>query len=169
MSSMGLQSEPPACSPQPSEDPAGRLGCPPNHLLLRSAEKTPPHRRFKGSPVPGHSPLGTCSPPSTGFTAQGKAVGRTDWAPAPSVHSQGWAWLASWASPLSPPGLGWNYTRALSRGAAQGREEEGCDPCPFPWQLPGSQHVSQAPGSPGPGAPLGQAEIRCLPLGKACV
>ncbi|CAI9157536.1 unnamed protein product [Rangifer tarandus platyrhynchus] len=117
---MGPQPDPSACSPQPSEDPAGRLGCPPNHLLLRRAEKTPPHRGFKGSPVQGTVPW-VPAPPSAGFTAPGKAVSRTDWAPAPSVHSQGWAWLASWASPLSPPGLGWNYTGALSQGAAQGR------------------------------------------------
>lgn len=149
---MGPQPDPSACSPQPSEDPASRLSCPPNHLLLRRAEKTPPHRGFKGSPVPEHSPLGT-RPPSAGFTAPGKAVSRTDWAPAPpSTLRAGPGW------PRGPPRFHPQAWGGITLGPSVGEQlragwEEGCDPCPFPWQLPGSQHVSQAPRSLGPGGP----------------
>ena len=40
---MGQQPDLSTCSLQPSKDPGGRLGSPLNHLLLRSAEKFPPH------------------------------------------------------------------------------------------------------------------------------
>lgn len=147
------QPDPSACSPQLSEDPAGRLGCPPNHLLLRRAEKTPPHWGFKGSPVPGHSSLGTRPPQVLVLQPQGR-----QWAeligplPPPSTLRAGPGW------PCGPPYFHPQAWGGITLGPSVGEQlragrEEGCDPCPFPWQLPGSQHVSQAPGSPGPGGP----------------
>lgn len=71
--------------------------------------------------------------------------------------------------PTLTPTSGVELHEGLSIGERFGAGREGsCDPCPFSEWLPGSQHVSQAPGSPGPEAPLGQSEIRCLLLWKVC-
>lgn len=119
-------------------------------------------------------------PPLLGFSAQGKMVGSGEsnspylLSPLPGAEEGacsglghkggGWAFPAHRACPFSSPGLGWNYTSPLSWRAVRGRVGGGRDPCPFPWWPPGSQHISQAPASPGPGALLGDAEIICLRL-----
>lgn len=178
----GQRADPSACGLQPSEDRKRNwVGSPTNQLLLRNAEKPPPWPVVSGFPgfpgqLPGH-PHPHCWFDSPG---EGGGVWRRAAPPASSLHFQeqgrgpcsgpghkgrgGWAFPASKAGPFSSPGLGWNYTSGSRLGSSSGQSgRRAVTPAPSPGGPPGSQHISQAPESPGPGAQLGEAAIMCLP------